>query len=108
MYDSGKVVIFGCSGHAKVVVDILESNEDYILVGFIDKFIPENTNILNYKVIGNESFLPKLTKEYKFNKGVIGIGDNFKRSQVVCFIKKIAPDQKFTKRNFDIYGVIFE
>ena len=23
-------------------------------------------------------------------------------------IKKIAPDQKFTKRNFDIYGVIFE
>ena len=29
MYDSRKVVIFGCSGHAKVVVDILESNEDY-------------------------------------------------------------------------------
>ena len=30
MYDPRKVVIFGCSGHAKVIVDILESNEDYI------------------------------------------------------------------------------
>ena len=52
MYDPRKVVIFGCSGHAKVVVDILESNEDYKLIGFIDKFIPENTNILNYKLEG--------------------------------------------------------
>ena len=34
-------------------------------------------------------------EEYKFNKGVIGIGDNFMRSKVVSFIKKIAPDFKF-------------
>ena len=95
MYDPRKVVIFGCSGHAKVVVDILESNEDYKLIGFIDRFIPENTNVLDYKVIGTESFLPKLMKKYKFNKGVIGIGDNFIRSKVVNFIKKIAPDFKF-------------
>ncbi len=95
MYDPRKVVIFGCSGHAKVIVDILESNEDYKLIGFIDKFIPENTIVLDYKVIGNESFLPKLMKEYRFNKGVIGIGDNFIRSKVVSVIKKIAPDFKF-------------
>ena len=88
MYDPRKVVIFGCSGHSKVVVDILESNEDYKLIGFIDKFIPENTKILDYKVIGTESFLPKLMKKYEFNKGVIGIGDNFIRSKVVSFIKK--------------------
>ena len=47
MYDPRKVVIFGCSGHAKVVVDILESNEDYRLIGFIDRSIPENTNVLD-------------------------------------------------------------
>ena len=66
MYDPRKVVIFGCSGHAKVVVDILESNEDYRLIGFIDRFIPENTNVLDYKVIGTESFLPNLMKKYEF------------------------------------------
>ncbi len=95
MYSSRKVVIFGCSGHAKVAVDILESNGDYKLIGFIDKNVPQNTNVLDYKVIGDESLLPILMKEYKFNKGVVGIGDNFVRSKVVNFIKKIAPDFQF-------------
>ena len=33
--------------------------------------------------------------EYKFNKGVVGIGDNFVRSKVVNFVKQIAPDFQF-------------
>ena len=74
MYDPHKVVIFGSSGHAKVIVDIIESNNNFELIGFIDKFIPAETIVLNYKVIGDESILPKLMNEYKFNKGVVGIG----------------------------------
>ena len=69
MYDPYKVVIFGSSGHAKVIVDIIESNNNFELIGFIDKFIPSETIVLNYKVIGDESILPKLMNEYKFNKG---------------------------------------
>ena len=95
MYDSHKVVIFGCSGHAKVVADILESNNKYQLIGFIDKFIPNNTTVLDYKVIGDELILPKLMKKYNFNKGVVGIGNNFLRSKVVDLIKKLAPDFQF-------------
>ena len=40
-----------------------------------------------------------------------GIVDNvviFDEPTPYKLIKKIAPDQKFTKRKFDIYGVIFE
>ena len=95
MYDPRKIVIFGGSGHAKVIVDIIESNNNFELIGFIDKFIPQETNILNYRVIGDESFLPKLMHKYKFHKGVVGIGDNFVRRKVVDFIKKIAPDFQF-------------
>ena len=95
MYDPQKVVIFGCSGHAKVIVDIIESNQNFELIGFIDNFTPESTKILDHKVIGGESLLPKLMKKYQFNKGVIGIGDNFLRSKVAKFIKGIAPDFQF-------------
>ena len=95
MDDSRKVVIFGCSGHAKVVVDIIESNNNYELIGFIDKFIPKSTSVLDYTVIGDELSLPKLMNKYKFNKGLVGIGNNFVRSKVVNLVKKIAPDFNF-------------
>jgi len=95
MYDPRKVVIFGSSGHAKVVLDILESNNNYELIGFIDKFITKDTSVLNYKVIGDELLLPKLMQKYNFNKGVVGIGNNFVRSKVVNLVKNIAPDFQF-------------
>ena len=47
MYDPRKVVIFGASGHAKVIVDIIESNNNFDLIGFIDKYIPSETIVLN-------------------------------------------------------------
>ena len=34
MYDPHKVVIFGGSGHAKVIVDIIESNNNFELLCF--------------------------------------------------------------------------
>ena len=95
MYDPRKIVIFGGSGHAKAIVDIIESNNNFELIGFIDKLIPQESIILNYRVIGDESLLSKLMYKYNFNKGVVGIGDNFVRSKVVDVVKKIAPDFQF-------------
>ncbi len=90
-----KVVIFGASGHAKVIVDIIENNPEYQLVGFIDKYKCIQDTILNYQVIGDEESLPKLMTKYDFYKGVIGIGDNFTRSKVVKHIMKSVPDFQF-------------
>ena len=47
-----KVVIFGSSGHAKVIVDIIESESKFQLLGFIDKFKSVGDEILGYKDIG--------------------------------------------------------
>ena len=44
------VVIFSVSGHAKVILDIIESGNSYELLGFIDNETPIGTNILGYKV----------------------------------------------------------
>lgn len=89
MYDPDKIVIFEGSGHAKVIIDIIESKNNIELIGFIDKLIPQETTVLNYKVIGDESLLPELMRKYNFNKRVIGIRDNFVKSKVVNFKKKL-------------------
>ena len=90
-----KVVIFGSSGNAKVIVDIIESESKFQLIGFIDKFKSVGDEVLGYKVIGNEDSLPDLILKFGFNKGVVGIGDNFLRCKVVEKIKKLAPNFQF-------------
>ena len=90
-----KVVIFGASGHAQVIVDMIENNPKYELVGFIDKYKNIQDTILNYQVIGDEESLPKLMTDYGFNKGVVGIGDNFTRSKVTKKILESVPDFHF-------------
>ena len=91
-----KVVIFGLSGHAKVIVDIIESIPSLQIIGFIDNVSPAGTNFLgDYKVIGDETLLPKLMEKYDFYQGVIGIGDNFLRSKVANNVNQIAPDLQF-------------
>jgi len=90
-----KVVIFGSSGHAKVIVDIIESESKFELIGFIDKFKSIGDEVLGYKVIGNEESLPDLMLKFGFNKGVVGIGDNFIRSKVVEKIKQLATNFQF-------------
>ena len=90
-----KVVIFGSSGHAKVIVDIIESESKFELLGFIDKFKSVGDEILGYKVIGDEESLPDLMLKFEFNQGVVGIGDNFNRSRVVKKIKQLAPNLQF-------------
>jgi len=90
-----RVVIFGSGGHAKVIVDIIESNDDLELIGFIDTNKTPGDECLGYKVIGNENSMTKLMKEFNFIKGVVGIGDNYLRSKVVNTIKSFEPNFRF-------------
>ena len=90
-----KVVIFGSSGHAKVIVDIIESESKFELLGFIDKFKSVGDAVLGYKVIGDEESLSDLMVKFGFNQGVVGIGDNFIRSKIVEKIKELAPNFQF-------------
>ncbi len=89
------VVIFGVSGHAEVILDIIESGDSYKLLGFVDNETPVGTSLLGYKVLGNDLSLPQLMDSYHFNSGVIGIGDNFIRSKVANFVHGSTTDFQF-------------
>ena len=67
------VVVFGAGGHAKVIVDILEQMGKFRIAALV---APNGagTKVMGYPVV---AAIPKGVKA-----GVIGIGDNFRRSQV--------------------------
>src|SRR5947209_19638685 len=49
-----RVVIAGCSGHARVVVDAIEAMNDFSVVGFLDTYKSPGLEMLGYELIGSE------------------------------------------------------
>jgi len=76
------IIIIGSSGHAKVVIDIIEKENKYNIIGLIDAFRPIGDTVFDYKVLGVENDLVRLTAEYKLYGCIIAIGDNWVRNIV--------------------------
>ncbi|PKV50994.1 sugar O-acyltransferase (sialic acid O-acetyltransferase NeuD family) [Aquimarina sp. MAR_2010_214] len=89
-----KTLIIGASGHAKVIIETIELNNNYEIYGLIDTFKPKGSKLLRYEVLGKEEDIPSLIKQ-GIRKGIIAIGDNWVRYQMYLKIKKIAPDFEF-------------
>lgn len=76
------IVIYGASGHAKVIIDIIEQTGIHKIIGLVDDTGSVN-NLMGYPVardIGN--YLDKGVKA-----GLVAIGDNWNRSRLVSKIQ---------------------
>ena len=82
-----KIIIIGSGGHAKVIVDILETSSDYQISGLLDPGNLGNT-VLGVPVVGDDILLESLYAE-GMKKVFIAIGDNRKRGILFNKAKKI-------------------
>lgn len=91
------IVLVGSSGHAKVLVDIVEKQGKYQIAGFLDRNRPVGEATLGYPVIGQEEDLPQLIQKYGLKGILVAIGDNFIRAKVATKIREISPGLAFIK-----------
>jgi sugar O-acyltransferase (sialic acid O-acetyltransferase NeuD family) len=89
------ILIYGASGHAKMIVDIVQKTNYYKMKGYIDSFKTINQVVFGYSILGNLDHLPDLIDKFNIEGIVIAIGDNFTRKEVYHKIKTIAPDLEF-------------
>jgi sugar O-acyltransferase (sialic acid O-acetyltransferase NeuD family) len=89
------IVLVGSSGHAKVVIDIVEKQGSYRIAGLIDAFRKVGETTLGYPVLGGESDLARLAKEHDLNGVVIAIGDNGVRANVAAKVTATCPHLPF-------------
>lgn len=92
-----KIIIIGASGHAKVIIDIIELEGKYEIFGLVDSFKEIDSKIFNYSVIGTEKDIPKLINEHNVYGGIIAIGDNFTRMSMFQEISSYNINFKFIK-----------
>jgi sugar O-acyltransferase (sialic acid O-acetyltransferase NeuD family) len=89
------IVIFGASGHGSVVLDCIEKEGKYKIVGFIDSFKKKGSKQNGYEILGSEYDLPYLVDKHNLFGGVVAIGDNWIRQVVVKKITRILPQFTF-------------
>lgn len=60
-----RIVLLGCGGHAKSIIDSIESSSEYEIAGFVDKSVDNDYSYKGYKVIGCDDDLISL-----YNNGI--------------------------------------
>ena len=83
---SKKIFVFGASGHAKVVIDVIEKQGLYQIECLVD----DNANLwgqtfYGYQVVGGRDAL-LVEKEPHFFGGIVAIGDNAARKRVATWL----------------------
>jgi len=89
------IVIAGSSGHAKVIIDIVQQEGKYNIAGLLDRSRKIGDEILGYQVLGMEEDLPELIKVHSLRGAIVAIGDNFNRSRVVAHVQQTSPELPF-------------
>lgn len=87
---NNRIIIFGASGHAKSIAEILELL-NYEIIGFIDSFLPQGSKVLKYKTLGNESILTNMKGNFGTHQMVLGIGDIHDRKMIHDKLKLMNP-----------------
>lgn len=86
------IIIIGASGHGNVILDCLEKEGKYKVIGFIDSFKKKGLSHNGYPVLGTEYDLPYIISAYNIEGGIIAIGDNWQRKLMGDRIRAISPD----------------
>lgn len=67
-----KILLVGGGGHCISAIDVIEQSSEFEVGGIIDKFLPLNTKILGYSVIGKDHDLNLLLKKFKYAIVTVG------------------------------------
>ncbi len=66
-----KLVIAGGGGFVKCIINYIENNPEFEIIGYTD--VTDNGEILGYKYLGNDEILPRL-REKGVEYAVVGVG----------------------------------
>ena len=67
-----EILLIGGGGHCKSVIDVIEQEGKFQIVGIIDKAELLGSNVLGYSIIGVDSDLENLSKKYSYALVTIG------------------------------------
>lgn len=90
-FEMKNIVIIGASGHGGMLLDCIEKEGCYNVLGFVDSFKEKGTKMNGYEILGSELALPELIDKFNIQGAILAIGNNWTRKDMVEKIYDIAP-----------------
>lgn len=93
-----EIAIIGASGHARVIIDIVEREGIHRIAGLFDRSLARGARVCGYEVIGTDDDAREWTGGL-----IVAIGDNWTRSRVVertgqrTFVAAIHPSAQIAR-----------
>lgn len=86
-----KIIIFGCGGHTKIVLDCIKLGKNYTPIGFIDEKNHDLAISKKIKYLGSLKNFNNIIKGHEPHNllGVVAIGSNIVRRKIVSKINKL-------------------
>lgn len=85
------ILIFGASGHARVIIDVVEKERLYAVAGLVDETENRVETLLGYPVTKSICEL----YDQGVRSGLIAVGDNWQRRKLAATILQRYPDFEF-------------
>ncbi len=89
------LLIVGCGGHARVVLDAALTADTFEPVGFLDDAFPAGSLVDDLPVLGSALILESIAASHPGLQVVVAIGDNLIRSFVVGRLLESYPSVEF-------------
>ena len=84
--DMGRMIVFGCGGHARSIVDVIRETGREIEIILVDDGAKDDEMILGCKVL--RQYEPKTGDRY-----IVAIGDNIRRAKVYQTLREMTQGQ---------------
>jgi len=91
------IIVVGSSGHARVVIDIVEREGRCRIVGLLDASRAAGERTLGYEVLGRETDLALLASRHAIAGVIVAIGDNAVRASSVARLEALCPGLSFSR-----------
>ena len=75
-------MIYGSGGHASVIIDLVEKQGQFDIIGLLDDFRNVGESIGGYPILGGLENFEETYEAYSNPSIIIAIGDNYSREQI--------------------------
>jgi sugar O-acyltransferase (sialic acid O-acetyltransferase NeuD family) len=86
------ILLLGASGHARVIIDIVERAARHRIVGLLTEDLSVDATCSGYPILGCLDDLVARTAEYRVEGIIAAVGDNWSRSDVLRRVNNTIPE----------------
>ena len=89
------LLVFGASGHAKVVLDAIERIGTYGVAALVHNGEAPSPDVFGYPVVRDDENLSSVLEDRGVTAAVVAIGDNWRRHEVARSVRERFPSLAF-------------